>query len=871
MAFDELKKLLRSPRITFEKGQEYTANDQHLGFVSKLENMEVVNGAVQNRKGSKVLNDTSEQESFLILKGVEVSGSEFLLGVNTKREVKAWFPRAVQKTMQVMRQAFTPFMDTTTISERNYKFQFARGDRFFIESGLKYIMIFNNYGDIFRINKRGHIQYLELNTTPEDWTPTEASTKNYKITSARRYDNEGIGLFLDIEEMTHKEIQSFNIYEDLSGNTVPIRGDIRIAHINEAGEIGKFSEPLGSRNWQSVIISRIPMLAGRPVRANLSVFLFGGGLSVEEDDDAETYYELGAKRTGVVYEEGDETKSYITLNPIQLPTAGISFRNRFNCYTLSESLYENGTTEWKDVYLFREDGFLKFFLRNSTDDLIDVTSEASSGFIKLKDIKWYDLKGENLTVDSSHNIEDEWVKQKADTLDTCVDFYKVYDASSDFLPAGIDTVTYNSTSDVYTITADTDNRANRVLFACSKARGIGLEEAPFGTLTFTNTGGTSSFTVNGSPFGVAKVLVDTTNSVLATTSFEYDSEEIPSNPLLVEDKGYDCWKMREKDFGSDKIQYVNLLTGQVITTAILEGDYPAGYVDRDVMKEYLDTGERFAVWNDGYIIAESQEFFHDIDLDYPTYTTDDTPTSNYRYATKPKKYFKKSNNPICALDFQSIRRYAVDINFMEEHITDPQAVVISSGNLFVVQGNRLWLGNSNRMILDRVIDFDSPVNFIEKAGRGVLVFSENGISEVKSTGTISGVDTSQITDTTAKATYSGKGGVYAVMGDESVVRIILVTAGVQVPFYRAIPMAIQLSDKTWGDAPILQYAGNTLYIAHDSEIWGLQNGIWSKRFNFEGFNINALAELQGELVVSFDDKEDMMLKYDNDLPDMRYS
>jgi len=854
MALEELKKLLKSPKITFEKGIEHTSNDQHLGFVSKLENMEVVNGAVQNRKGSTVLNDTSEQESFVVLQNVSVSGCEFLLGINTKREVKAWFPRAIQKTMTVMRQAITPFMDNTTIKNLNYKFQFKRGDRFFIESGLQFIMVFNNYGDIFRINKRGYIQYTEIGNS-DTWTPEDADLKPIEITGARSYGHAEIGLFLDIEEMTHKFIQDFNLYTDLSGSVVPIKNDVRIAHINEAGKLGKFSDSIGSTDWRSLIVSRIQLLSATPKSEPLD--LVGGGFH--------TYIELQATRTGIVHQGvSNPNKSYVTLDSYQLRDTGY---RPVSTYTLDPDITENGDCEWKNIYLFEHNNRLCFYLKDNTDALIDITSSKSSGFIKIKDVEWFDMNESNMTI-TGGQIDDSWVKRTAESCTTYVEAVTAYDNTGDnILPSTLASMNY--ALGTYTAKSSVNCTANRQVFTLSSrntAIQLGASSAPKKNLKFEDSAsGAGWSTLSMTPFGRAKVLVDIDDDVLATASFEYDSIELPSEALLLRDKGYDCWDMEEIEINSGFINFVNVATGNILINET-SSDRPTAYCDRDLFKAYLLNGERFAVWNNGYVVAESQEMFQDITLDYPAYTTDGSYTTS-RYASKPKVDFKKSNLPITALTYQSLRRYPHNINEFEEHVTNPQEVSISSGNLFVVQGNRLWLGSADRMVLSGTIDFDSPVNFIEKAGSGVIAFTEVGIAEVKHTGTVSNIDTSQINDTTAKATYSGKGGTFAVMQDDSVVRIVLVTEGVRVPFYRAMPVAGQLPDKTWGDKPILQYAGNTFYIGHDSEVWGLEQGLWIKRYNFEGYKINALAELQGELVVSFDDKADEGLKYDDDDPD----
>ena len=255
--YEELKRLLVNPKITFEKGLIATSNDTTLGYVSDMNNMEIEGGVISNRKGSFCLNDPDEEYAWRVLTEATLCGVSMLIGVTMKREVYVMVEEIHQKLMPIYKKGIDPFRIGSD-GDLSFKLQFTRGSKFFIENmeSEQYFYIANEFGDIFRINKDSYIQFFEeydYDSRPDSYRVEADAVRG--LGSYTDFFSKNIGVYLDVVDVSFKE--NFSIIPIGHDNefTVPVRGNIRYAPINNAGIIGRFSDTIAITDYKRLVFS----------------------------------------------------------------------------------------------------------------------------------------------------------------------------------------------------------------------------------------------------------------------------------------------------------------------------------------------------------------------------------------------------------------------------------------------------------------------------------------------------------------------------------------------------------------------------------------------------------------------------------------
>jgi len=212
---------IKKSKINFSNGLSHTDNDAMIGQAANMQNMIIENGIAVKRNGSICLNKCDEVQDYYLLETITVAGSEFIIAVNSSRNLIAFFKDFPEKPMYVCRSHF---------SRTNFV-SFTRGVRFFKISTPFGWTILNEFGDAYTIKSDGILKVGVNSNFPA----------YYPLSEIDRDDDNKYLLYLDVFDATNTEIETFFMENDGVEDTIPIKGDVRVATINEAGVISKLS------------------------------------------------------------------------------------------------------------------------------------------------------------------------------------------------------------------------------------------------------------------------------------------------------------------------------------------------------------------------------------------------------------------------------------------------------------------------------------------------------------------------------------------------------------------------------------------------------------------------------------------------------
>ena len=162
---NELIKLIRMPKNTFQNGILKTDNDNVNGFVSDLNNCEIDGLSVKARYGTKCLENPVVPRRWALFFSEMIAGSEILFGVTANGKIYAMNDRYPEKLFIVNKTGFTRFIykdpdQIVTTPIQSYEAMFERGSVFWHIPGIDSFSIVNNYGDSFTITRSGSIQFM---------------------------------------------------------------------------------------------------------------------------------------------------------------------------------------------------------------------------------------------------------------------------------------------------------------------------------------------------------------------------------------------------------------------------------------------------------------------------------------------------------------------------------------------------------------------------------------------------------------------------------------------------------------------------------------------------------------------------------------
>jgi len=745
---NELNRYLKTPSITFERGLMQTDNDSMFGYVSNIKNMTIEDNSIERRKGSKFLSDPDITNKYIFLEELTISGVHILFAINEHREVSAMIEQWEEQPFTVWKKGLFELPENLG---DGFQFKFSRGQKFWVIEDNKYYKIINDFGDACRINKHGYIQFAKTaNVSPQYFYPQET------IEDARDEDFKEIGLFLELTDVSHKPAPQFTFVKDSTGQTPELRGDVRVASVNEAGHTGLWSDPHYLMDWRSVYVSK------------------SKGIMFEYDTIEESSKMVNA--------------GFMTTKSAIVPCVSASSLVLSNGSLNTEYLYKKQSVqsphlEKRQVTILWDSSNRKLMLYADNDFGI------GDSLIGIKDPFAIIKNMEFLTKTSASGANLSLVNyKKKDAFDVTGQVNSVTDAElpDDYTGWNGSILTADNASTKKMITIEISKETNDLI-----EKRIGSPQSCF----------ISGLTITKQFFGAIGIAtLDLTHGTVATSFYKAntiftlneDADYIlqSENIRFMKDLGLDLWFSKAEVsniFSSFKFIRDNSLYFDTISTDELIA----------LREEDLSDSEGFAVWNDGFIKGKSQKFLQTTNSTLePRYSFENTYDKDInsshetgRVINQTPYEVKSGLMPIISMRDTKLTRSYHEVNLMTETIKQPKHIVSNSGKIFVVQGQRLWIGNEETLILESNIDVDFTIEHMQPLASGVVAMTTKGLRFIDSKGDISFVSSTKINSERFKtSTHSGTG-VFAISTTDEVVFIHMVYGVNTKPYAEAISLS----------------------------------------------------------------------------------
>ncbi|HQJ59619.1 MAG TPA: hypothetical protein PKV35_01380 [bacterium] len=265
---NELIKLIRMPKNTFQNGILKSDNDNVNGFVSDLNNCEIDGLSVKARYGTKCLENPVVPRRWALFFSEKIAGSEILFGVTANGKIYAMNDMYPEKLFIVNKTGFTRFIykdpdQIVTTPVQSYEAMFERGSVFWHIPGIDSFSIVNNYGDSFTIAKSGSIQFMY------------ESNKNHTINTVGRLRScrtrspyvagieQKFGLYIDITYTRKQFARPFFFCDAPMNKYTAIRGNVKVAPVDDSGRLGELSQAQFLPMYKTKYVSMIKCLSGK--------------------------------------------------------------------------------------------------------------------------------------------------------------------------------------------------------------------------------------------------------------------------------------------------------------------------------------------------------------------------------------------------------------------------------------------------------------------------------------------------------------------------------------------------------------------------------------------------------------------------------
>lgn len=816
----EIRRLSRTPNITFEKGIMNTDDDSVLGYVQDLKNMEIDRGTVKRRRGSKFLCDQDgDIKKFVSTYSTNLFDINFVFGITGKRELWCWveeFPEIDFKVMASTHDRNKEYLyskDGTTQAGGLW-LKFPEGDGFhFFEIG-KYLFITTTTGLSIRINKRGYIRFAEGEDSlnDRDWSTHVSSVRNETATDP--------AVYFDIKEATNRELKSFYTIKDISDKSVPVSGILRTAYINDCDVVSKWSDPVVLPELESVYISRIP------------------GISLDDSDGDGI---LGSQFVDFISDTASESDGYYITRSWDT-SSSLSGTMSFD-YTVSTASFTNSSVSTINMMFYSSDR-LQRLIGWPLNASIDSTNANLGSFVKLKNIQFFPLGALDESQGNvfSGDIITEVVSYDAGRVSTDIVFVP-------------NTATYTM---AYNPLAATYRDGEFLTFNVIGTDIVNASKNPVGyNYNLLDSAG-ASVTSGFGRFFYADVdvqLITTAKCTFQKSSLKYSSDYFFNGGFPAKNIGNDNWDIYGPKTGTVSLQNSNIVNVDVNTKAI-ETNYTADVFlknkgDGNNLSDvaYGIKEQRFVVLNNNKVVGVSQKAWGDPTDSSNAYIDYEGQVSSDDYASSAKQY-QSVYSPICALDMQSIKpNYEVQFY---DIMQNPQKIIATKSNVYILDGGELWISDESLLLKSRV-EINFTIYNLEQFYDSIIIFTNKGIYSLDRKNKPYAISDGQ--NLIVKASTSSNSGSYVITESEEVYHIRIVVAGDG----SAFPQAFKISDAVysieWGSTPIMQFVDDTLYIAREKDIYGFYQGGWKKRYEFD-HKISNLAAMGDSLVVFFFDDLD---------------
>lgn len=833
----ELKQLLQKTPFLFNKGIMRTSNDVVQGFVSDLNNMKIENGVAVRRDGTARVSSSSVERHFYCMQEVSISGSRILIGVDGSRSVIAYSESFPEVDLLVRKHGISKDFKVTLNNTYN-KYDtdlviFDRGNKFFIWESSSHVYIENDIGDAVRINKFGFFR-IGYNTNQE-------SENIYNDVLAQRSSdirNYNSVLDLDVEIVSMRKQEEFLVIEDKFKRTVPIRGTVRFAFKNEAGDIGEFSDPLFIPEYKSAFISRFAaesckdgyVSGGYSLVSASAQSADSGYVFVEKNSNYE-YVQSSYTSGGAVIEElGYQTLIYVKdIDSTKYANTGIEPGKWyiFNSYDADSNRY----------YVIDDHNSGKFFELHTAAQNVILTGTAGG-------TPYYIAAANGHAIIELMDNRNQFLSKLA--INNKID-------GSEFIKRPDNSIATNI------VNVDLNGNAVEVKTSLPVPKNTDVYD-------FIHIDSTTFFSFEGALFKVQFYLKELSHDhslyryiIAPNYSLKYYSNFLFSSPLIgFINKGFDCWETTE-EFRIDGIMTSiepDISTGKfyikdVETRSKYESCYAILDNNNNQTAAWMLSGDRFVTWNDGNVISESQRGFKDSCL-----------SSCYNFMYKkashsltllgnaPIMKMEKMYAPISCLEYRRLRSYPFEIKEMRRRITNAKNIIFNN-HLFILQDSILLVASKDRIIISD-INISSTIYDIEMFSDGILVFTSNGMYYVDRN--LSVKDVVNGNGIYKKCSTNGNGSSF-VLAEDNIVYYVHMIVGDNNSFFPICePISLQLQDVYWGSNPKMTFFNNTLYVSTETDVWMFNKGIWSGKYSFANRKIYHICGWKNNLVLLCEDE-----------------
>ena len=888
---NELNRLIRNPRITFEKGLLETLNDTHLGFVSELNNMEVENGVVSNRLGTYNLLREEPNKSWVACASTLICGVSVLLLVDAvKREVHAIVEGLQGRLLPVYKHGIDPLIDNTL------RLKFTEGSKFFINSTEtdNHIYLFNNTTQAFRINKTSFIQFCKV------WDKGD----NVNLANQHIYSpTDNVGIYLDIQDISFKNTVVFAHKTD--DDSIPLRGNWRYAELNKAGMIGKWSEIQNLGNeYHNYIFSTFDE---RPETLKVN----DGRVEVRcvptlNTSDGEQYFvwnnDTAESFLSVDYNPGIIWRPAVVL---QTPNGNqwVSIINGHRFEPIPNTFTnDNGHLILRDVKPLLRNNNTDFFSFSVTAGSNEYSVDAGTSTASINLTEYYtrlfqggyslftgDVQEEEIfgTVGSSPRefIMTEPPIMDGTTVTLTMNRTAVNTASGisffpfsttgqntkafilerqlladmiedDTAPFGFSLIGLNNDAEALTgawNSAGLPDYSERQLY---KVRGeLPTSGASLDTIEIFGTAVDTFLEIEGeSVFRIYLCKIATIGSSVANTIHYAKAVMKPEKEIsetantILYDRNYNTWDLITASFNIEAISDDTL--------AVEFPNSNEAHYAVIAQRSEIPQNTGFVVWHENKIIGKTQKVFWEF---RPKYFLGPTGFPVQNSSTQFVRNFTIKYMPILRTEGRTLFEYPYNIDEFTETINYPQHLVINNGIIYAVQNNNIYTGIAERGVLTARLGSFDTIYAMEKLYGSAVVFHKEGIVWIAPGGGFRQFPTHDMKSHKVIATTSYGGSAYVVTDTNEVykLRIVVTDDGSLIPEKSLISGAIV--EHNFGAYPKMTACGGIVWIGHGDTVLGFENGVWSRKYKYPHKTIAHLTHKNDELVVVFGEYEPALL------------
>jgi len=787
-------------KIKLDKGISRRPVDATPGYLGDMNNFEYKNGAVVLRNGSRVMNH-AEDNLWYDIKSFKICGTNVVMGLNYKRELWAWLDKWPETDFKVCNSS--PFrtyrhVDGAGTEFFNKHFSIDNGTKFWLDEDAFSVIIFNDYGEIFRIMKNGIFKITGDNDYTDKTEALESIREDFSLTCGR--------LYLDIKNATNKIFnESMYIGTESIGRSQRITGETRFAWVNELGVISELSDPVKIDGYKNAIISMFPIV---PFDERNKEF------PVERIVRPQTY----ALKNKTIYEGYDGglrvgAISETEWNPVH-PYAGNLEKTAVGVVLAikEESTHTNQygviTTILPGIYLAVTDDTGNFYDFDKSEDY-------NYNIISL------DFKNPLQHSSKSANMTKMFVAK--DFKDNS--FPRLY--KSDFTKDLEPDQEYQNKKAIFSTTLSMVSGGST--YWIKLADSVPLYEKgrayPEHIIVVADSGNGTIYIPNGFLFEVEfKIIQDNSNIKTAWGSqlirgIELSIGSIDSIWSCWENVGFDCWQfVREITPSVDNINLEEMQFS--IPDDIDRADLIVAESKANIWIKIRELKNRFATYNDSRIVGISQRCFTGtaVELIYYDNAGDGTETNyNIQPSNAPliPDNIRISFLPFMSLDYTGLRHVPYTLPLIRRAIRNPQHLSLSGGKVYCVEDNRLWYGDASDMMLENSITMHSQVLSMCKFDSSVVLSTRLGLFYVSDVGLVAIIGGENIV---SDELFYSSGGCIAINENE-VYLIYKETTSSGNWYAKCFKISDDISNVNFSGTVKSISIGSKIYIADDWNVW----------------------------------------------------